>query len=231
MDLDYVLIATGATGAYTTIFLLSTLWRWLRPVPSHEVFFSPKGGCTEVVVREIGKARHEVLVLAYSFTSKPIADAAPKIMAVIDALRPAGRTPLTSAVAEAADALDYRHKPARIVVLTDGEETCGGNPCSVAAQLHNQAEQLTIDVIGLRVKNYAWMGDQGIIDAKCLAETNGGEYLPVDTLGALREALEKTLGCPMVTEASPSPGEQSARRSSPSGAASPQALTADALRP
>ncbi|MFO0967940.1 MAG: phospholipase D family protein [Gemmataceae bacterium] len=75
MDLDYVLIATGATGAYTTIFLLSTLWRWLRPVPSHEVFFSPKGGCTEVVVREIGKARHEVLVLAYSFTSKPIADA------------------------------------------------------------------------------------------------------------------------------------------------------------
>ena len=61
--------------------------------------------------------------------------------------------------------------------------------------------QLTINVIGLRVKNYAWMGDQGIIDAKCLAEKNGGQYLPVDTLAGLREALEKTLGCPMVTQA------------------------------
>ena len=75
MDLDYVLIATGATGAYTTIFLLRTLFRWIWPPPSHEVFFSPKGGCTEVVVREIAAARHEVLVLAYSFTSKPIAEA------------------------------------------------------------------------------------------------------------------------------------------------------------
>ena len=37
--------------------------------------FSPKGNCTETVVGEIKAARREVLVLAYSFTSKPIADA------------------------------------------------------------------------------------------------------------------------------------------------------------
>jgi hypothetical protein len=45
------------------------------------------------------------------------------------------------------------------------------------------------------------MGDQGILDAKCLADTNGGQYLPVDSLDGLREALERTLGCPMVTRA------------------------------
>ena len=126
-----------------------------------------------------------------------------RIMAAIDALRPAGRTPLTDAVAQAADVLDFRHKPGLIVVLTDGEETCGGSPCDTSEKLHAEANQLTINVIGLRVKNYAWMGDQGIIDAKCLAEKNGGQYLPVDTLAGLREALEKTLGCPMVTQASP----------------------------
>jgi phosphatidylserine/phosphatidylglycerophosphate/cardiolipin synthase-like enzyme len=43
--------------------------------PSVAVFYSPKGGCTEAVVRELGRARREVLVLAYSFTSKPIAQA------------------------------------------------------------------------------------------------------------------------------------------------------------
>jgi hypothetical protein len=42
----------------------------------------------------------------------PTPNAADRIMAAIDALRPAGRTPLTDAVAQAADALDFRHKPA-----------------------------------------------------------------------------------------------------------------------
>src|SRR5689334_18329029 len=40
-----------------------------------EVFFSPRGGCTEAVVREITKARQSIAVQAYSFTSAPIAKA------------------------------------------------------------------------------------------------------------------------------------------------------------
>jgi len=39
------------------------------------VFFSPRGGCTEAVVAQIGKATNTVRVLAYSFTSEPIARA------------------------------------------------------------------------------------------------------------------------------------------------------------
>lgn len=39
------------------------------------VYFSPRGGATEAVVREIGAARKEILIQAYSFTSKPIAKA------------------------------------------------------------------------------------------------------------------------------------------------------------
>jgi phosphatidylserine/phosphatidylglycerophosphate/cardiolipin synthase-like enzyme len=35
--------------------------------------YSPKGGCTEAVVAELKKARKEILVQAYSFTSKEIA--------------------------------------------------------------------------------------------------------------------------------------------------------------
>ena len=105
---------------------------------------------------------------------KPEPNAADRIMAAVDALHPAGRTPLTEAVAQAADALDFRHKPGVIVILTDGEETCGGAPCDLSEKLHAEADQLTIHVIGLRVKNYTWIGEQGILDAKCLAEKNGG---------------------------------------------------------
>ena len=40
-----------------------------------EVFFSPNGGATEALVSEIAQADQEILVQAYSFTSKPIAKA------------------------------------------------------------------------------------------------------------------------------------------------------------
>lgn len=134
---------------------------------------------------------------------KPSPNAADRINAAVDTLRPAGRTPLTEAVAQAADALDFRNKPGVIVILTDGEETCGGVPCDLSEKLHAEADQLTIHVISLRVKNYTWIGEKGILDAKCLAEKNGGQYVPVETLAGLRRALEKTLGCPMVTDARP----------------------------
>ncbi len=40
-----------------------------------QVYFSPNGGCTDAIVRELGKAKQEILVQAYSFTSKDIAKA------------------------------------------------------------------------------------------------------------------------------------------------------------
>jgi phosphatidylserine/phosphatidylglycerophosphate/cardiolipin synthase-like enzyme len=44
-------------------------------LPPVQVFFSPKGGCTEAVVKELNAAKTGVLVQAYSFTSTPIAKA------------------------------------------------------------------------------------------------------------------------------------------------------------
>jgi Ca-activated chloride channel homolog len=130
----------------------------------------------------------------------PIANASDRVLAAVGALTPAGKTPLTEAVAQAADALDYKAKPGLIVVLTDGEETCNGAPCDLGKELHAEAAQLTVHIIGLRVKNYTWMGEQALLDTKCLAEENGGLYIPVETEEELIAALEKTLGCPMVTE-------------------------------
>jgi Ca-activated chloride channel family protein len=83
-----------------------------------------------------------------------------------------------------------------IVVLTDGEDTCGGSPCRVSKELHAAAVQLTIHVIGLQVKG-------SIVGAQCLADYNGGLYLTPETTDDLIAALEKTLGCPMVSRRSP----------------------------
>lgn len=56
-----------------------------------QVYFSPKGGATEAIIKELGHAKTEVLIQAYSFTSAPISkallDAAHrgvKVVAVLD---------------------------------------------------------------------------------------------------------------------------------------------------
>jgi len=46
-----------------------------QTLPPIQVYFSPKGGCTEAVVKELSAAKTSVLVQAYSFTSAPIAKA------------------------------------------------------------------------------------------------------------------------------------------------------------
>lgn len=130
----------------------------------------------------------------------PVENAADRILATVRALIPTGRTPLSTAVEQAAEVLDFRKKPGIVVLLTDGEETCGGFPCDLGERLHNEADQLTVHVIGLRVEGYTWMGEQSLLDVKCLAEKNGGLYLAVETEEELINALERTLGCPMVTQ-------------------------------
>ncbi len=46
-----------------------------RPSLPVEVFFSPKGGCTEAIIKELKNAKDSVLVQAYWFTSPSIAKA------------------------------------------------------------------------------------------------------------------------------------------------------------
>jgi len=47
--------------------------------PTVKVCFTPAGNCTDAIVHEIKQAKTEVLVQAYSFTSRPIADAVTKV--------------------------------------------------------------------------------------------------------------------------------------------------------
>jgi Ca-activated chloride channel homolog len=131
---------------------------------------------------------------------KPTANAARLIMNEVDALVPAGKTPLTSAVEQAAEVLNYRNNPGVVVVVTDGEETCGRSPCELAKQLHAAADRLTIHVISFRYQAFSWTGEQSIEETKCLAGESGGLFITVDTEQDLAGALEKTLDCPMISQ-------------------------------
>jgi Ca-activated chloride channel family protein len=136
---------------------------------------------------------------------KPTEDAFKLIMRAVNALVPAGKTPLTSAVQQAAEVLDYRSKPGVIVVVTDGEETCGGLPCELGKQLRLLGHQLTVHTIAFRYEGFSWTGGNSVIDLMCLANENRGIFAKANSEQELVDALEKTLDCPMISQAGPGP--------------------------
>ncbi len=44
-------------------------------IPPVQVYFSPNGGCTDAIIKQIDNSKSEILVQAYSFTSTTIAKA------------------------------------------------------------------------------------------------------------------------------------------------------------
>ncbi|WP_299965209.1 VWA domain-containing protein [uncultured Roseobacter sp.] len=136
----------------------------------------------------------------------PQPGAAGPIIDAVETLEPAGETPLTEAVEMAAEVLDYRTRPGAIVLLTDGKETCGGRPCQLADRLAVEALDLTVHVIGFKVRDdhFAWpgaeeeAGQSRVTVARCLADQTGGKYVSAETLDELTEALRETLGCQLI---------------------------------
>jgi Ca-activated chloride channel family protein len=129
----------------------------------------------------------------------PIPNAADRIMSVVNALNPAGKTPLTEAVRQAAEVLDYKTEKGVVVLVTDGEETCGGAPCDLGKFLKANGRALTVHVIGYQLTGFSWTGAASILDVECLAEETGGLYISAKNRDDLVKAFQKTLGCPMMS--------------------------------
>jgi len=107
--------------------------------------------------------------------------------AKIDAISPKGKTPLSDAVKQAAEALRYTQHRATVVLVSDGLETCHADPCALAAELANAGVDFKVHVIGFDISKE----DQGRL--RCLADKTGGLFLAAANAQSLREALTQTL--------------------------------------
>ncbi|WP_298864655.1 vWA domain-containing protein [uncultured Sulfitobacter sp.] len=133
----------------------------------------------------------------------PSVNAAKPIIDAVDALEPSGSTPLTEAVRMAAQTLQYKTRPATILLVTDGKETCGGMPCALAAELAAEGAETTVHVIGFKVRGtfFSWDrqsdNDYNVAEStsRCLADRTGGTYASAETLDQLIAAMRTSLGC------------------------------------
>ncbi|MFJ5772913.1 VWA domain-containing protein [Streptomyces sp. NPDC093094] len=101
-------------------------------------------------------------------------------------LTPTGWTPIGPALLKAADDLDGGTGSKRIVLISDGEDTCAPlDPCEVARQIAARGIGLTIDTLGL-VPN-AKMRQQ----LSCIAEATGGSYTSVEHTDELTDRVNQ----------------------------------------
>ncbi|WP_322982690.1 VWA domain-containing protein [Streptomyces sp. S584] len=112
-------------------------------------------------------------------------------------LAPTGWTPIGPALLGAADDLEGGDSTRRIVLITDGEDTCGPlDPCEVARDIAARGIHLVIDTLGL-VPN-AKIRQQ----LTCIAEATGGTYTAVqhtDELSGRVKQLVDRAAEPVVT--------------------------------
>jgi Ca-activated chloride channel family protein len=112
-------------------------------------------------------------------------------------LTPTGWTPIGPALLKAADDLKGGDATRRIVLISDGEDTCAPlDPCEVARGIAAQGIHLTIDTLGL-VPN-AKIRKQ----LSCIAEATGGTYTAVqhtDELSGRIKQLVDRAADPVVT--------------------------------
>ncbi|MEL7274784.1 MAG: VWA domain-containing protein [Pseudomonadota bacterium] len=109
----------------------------------------------------------------------------------VENMRPLGETPIADAVRMAAEVAAYDELPATVVLVTDGEESCGGDPCALADELEQKGQDFTAHVIGFGY------GDGEVAGAACLAQKTGGQYIAAADASQLADALVQTVSAPV----------------------------------
>lgn len=115
-------------------------------------------------------------------------------------IQPTGMTPITYSLNQAIDN-DFNglNGPKRIILISDGMETCGGNPCDYAVKLFKGKTGIKIDVIGFNLSEIA-----AVSQLKCVALTTKGRFYNakdendladslIDSLNILKEVQGKVI--------------------------------------
>lgn len=216
-----------AAAADRTIVILDasgSMWGQIEGKPKQEIARQSLRGVLQSL-----PADREIGFMAYGHRDKasckdielivpPAAGTAGAITSAADNLKFLGKTPLVAAVRQAAEALRYTEGPSRVVVITDGMESCGGDPCALGKELKAAGAGFVADVVGFGLN-----ANEGR-EVACLAEATGGKYIQASDEKALREAL-------LATVAAPTPAAQPAAAGTTPAPPAPPAPQAPAEAP
>lgn len=101
----------------------------------------------------------------------------------IQSIDPKGKTPITQSLVMAGEQLKSAEEQTTVVLVSDGEETCAGDPCAAVRSLLQQGIKLKVHVVGFDVTDKE---KQQLI---CIADAGGGKYFGARNAEQLKGAL------------------------------------------
>ena len=108
---------------------------------------------------------------------------------LIGSFEPTGWTPIGGALEAAGQAFAGKEGQSnRIIVISDGEETCDGDPVAVAQRLNQEGFNVQIDVVGFDLENQAVVEQM-----QAIAAAGGGIYYDARSRDQLRDYLDQQL--------------------------------------
>ena len=119
----------------------------------------------------------------------PFADAnRDPIRHAISGLRPLGQTPIAYALNQAARDFGMQQGDRAVILVTDGIESCGGDPVQAARDLRDQG--ITVHLIGFGLGSAA---DEDTASLRAVADASGGRYVTAGSAEELKAALARTV--------------------------------------
>ncbi|GIP32047.1 VWA domain-containing protein [Paenibacillus sp. J2TS4] len=107
------------------------------------------------------------------------------IKTALQDVEPAGWTPIANALESVKQDIDPETTDSVVYVVSDGIETCGGDPVQIAKELHQSQVKTVVNIIGFDVDN------EGQKLLRQVAASGGGEFTSIDNDEALKNYLNK----------------------------------------
>lgn len=106
---------------------------------------------------------------------------------ILRRFEPTGWTPVAGALESSESALRGREGEInRVILVSDGVETCGGDPVGVARSLNESGIDVTVDVVGFDIRE-----EVDVQRLRRVADAGGGEYVDAKTAGDLSDYFDR----------------------------------------
>jgi len=110
-----------------------------------------------------------------------------KFIKKIEAIRPKGKTPITLSIKTTVEKLGAVEEEATIILVSDGRETCEGDPCALVKELKESGVKFVMNVIGFDVAG------EDRKQLQCIAEMGAGKYYAARDASAFMLAGKKVV--------------------------------------
>lgn len=109
----------------------------------------------------------------------------------VNAFNPKGKTPITASLKQAFGILDEKSVGATVILISDGLETCGGDPCATVRAAKESGTELILHVVGFDVAG------EDVSQLECAAQAGGGLFMSAENADELSAALENAVALPV----------------------------------